>query len=93
MPTICESKRQCWIPNRFFGFMYMSGWVLIAIMAAMSDRTGIGVEAIVSFCVAYFMLGGVILFSRMSILACPSKVLVVGVFFMFIASFLHVYIY
>ncbi|RUM93684.1 MAG: hypothetical protein DSZ28_07160 [Thiothrix sp.] len=85
--TILESK-ECWLPNKLFVSMYLTGLISLSLLAVSGIVNRQLSESAFSLTIVLFLMGGLALMKNISIIRCPSQVLVSGIVFMATTSFL-----
>jgi hypothetical protein len=84
---ILEPK-ECWLPNKLFVSMYLTGLISLSLLAATGVVNRQLSESAFSLAIVLFLMGGLALMKNISIIRCPSKVLVSGILFMGVTAFL-----
>ena len=85
--TLLE-PRECWLPNKLFVSMYLTGLISLSLLAVSGIVNRQLSESAYSLTIVLLLMGGLALMKNISIIRCPSKVLVSGIIFMAVTSFL-----
>jgi hypothetical protein len=84
---ILEPK-ECWLPNKLFVSMYLTGLISLSLLSVTGVVNRQLSESAFSLAIVLFLMGGLALMKNISIIRCPSKVLVSGILFMGVTAFL-----
>jgi len=85
--TLLEPK-ECWLPNKLFISMYLTSLFSLALLAIPGVVTRQLSESAFSLAIVLLIMGGLSFMKNISIIRCPSKVLVTSMVFMGVTSFL-----
>jgi len=85
--TLLE-PRECWLPNKLFVSMYLTGLISLSALAVSGVVSRQLSESAFSLTIVLLLMGGLALMKNISIIRCPSIVLVTGIVFMATTSFL-----
>jgi lysylphosphatidylglycerol synthetase-like protein (DUF2156 family) len=80
--------RECWLPNKLFISMYFTSLISLSLLAVSGIVGRQLSESAFSLVIVLLIMGGLSLMKNISIIRCPSKVLVTGLLFMGVTSFL-----
>jgi hypothetical protein len=80
--------KECWLPNKLFVSMYLTSLSSLALLAIPGVVTRQLSESAFSLAIVLLIMGGLSFMKSISIIRCPSKVLVTSMVFMGVTSFL-----
>ena len=86
-----SEPKECWIPNRMFLAMYIIGiisMVLVSLSGLLDRQASTGLFTLT---VVYGLLGSLMFFKSISIVRCPSRVLLGAVAFVGVTAFIDKY--
>ena len=83
--TLNEPK-ECWLPNRLLMLAYTVGVVGMILTSVFKGVDTVLKPQTLMLCFVFALLGGLALFKGISILKCPSKVILGGALFVAVTA-------
>jgi hypothetical protein len=83
-----SEPKECWIPNKMFSMMYVAGiigMIMLSISGILDAKTSAGLFTLT---IIYGLVGSLMFFKRISIVRCPSKVLLGAIAFISVTAFI-----
>ncbi|MGF1547832.1 MAG: hypothetical protein ACFCUJ_08570 [Thiotrichales bacterium] len=85
---VLTEPRDCWLPNKLFAVLYSAALAIVVLAALLglgSSTVNAGPALLI---LIYGLVGGLVIFKGMSIMRCPSKVLIAATLFVPMVIFL-----
>ncbi len=89
--TLAIEQKECWIPNNMFLALYVAGivgMILLALSGTLNPKASTG---LITLTIVYGLFGSLMFFKKISIVRCPSKVLLGAAVFIGITAFIDKY--
>ena len=83
--TLNEPK-ECWLPNRLLMLAYTVGVIGMVLSSVFKGIDTVLTPQTLMLCLIFALLGGLALFKGISILKCPSKVILGGAIFVAVTA-------
>ncbi len=86
--TLAIEPRECWVPNKAFLAIYLAGimgLIGLSMSGALNPKASTGLFTLT---IIYGLLGSLMFFKKISIVRCPSKVLLGAAAFIGITAFI-----
>lgn len=78
--TLTEPK-ECWLPNQLLVLSYTIGVISMVVISMLKGIETVLTPQTLALCLIFALLGGLALFKGISILKCPSKLILGGAVF------------
>jgi len=86
--ALAIEPRECWVPNKMFLAIYLAGIVgtiVLSMSGLLNPKASTG---LLTLTIVYGLLGSLMFFKKISIVRCPSKVLLGAAVFIGITAFI-----
>jgi len=89
--ALAVEQKECWIPNKMFLALYITGiagMILLSLSGTLDPKASTG---LMTLTIVYGLFGSLMFFKKISIVRCPSKVLLGAAVFIGITAFIDKY--
>lgn len=87
------SDTQCFVPEKTLKIIYTIGVGLLALLVVVDLFTQKIEPGVYVLAFIYALLGGLMVFKKISIVCCPAKILLVGVMYISIMTILNIWFF
>lgn len=81
-----NEPNECWLPNRLLMISYTIGVIGMIVASVFKGIDTVLAPQTLMLCLVFALLGGLALFKGISILKCPSKVILGGAIFVAVTT-------
>jgi hypothetical protein len=88
-----DEPKECLIPNKLLGAFYAVGTSLIFVLGLAGLFSGNINRGVIILALLYALLGGLVLFKSVSLVRCPTKIVLGGVLYVSVMALLNVWMF
>ncbi len=85
--TLAMEPRECWIPNKMFIGLYIAGMMGLIALSLFGGAS----KGLLTLAIVYGLLGSLMFFKNISIVCCPSRILLGATAFIGVTTFIDKY--
>ncbi len=89
--TLAIEPRECWIPNKMFIGLYVTGILGLIALSLSGMLDGSASSGLLTLTIVYGLLGSLMFFKKISIVSCPSRILLGAAAFIGVTAFIDKY--